>query len=109
MEGLLSNFNMVTIPHEMVGLERMSDYRGVRLERFHCTYSIVQCEKGSRQTRLLQDSIPLYSAHQSFRRISITPYHDISECILDNLALLHMYTLNLNCTYIRIGQRYTST
>ena len=29
---------MVTIPHIMVGLERMSDYRGVRLERFHCSY-----------------------------------------------------------------------
>ena len=27
---------MVTVPHKMVGLERMSDYRGVRLQRFHC-------------------------------------------------------------------------
>ena len=25
---------MVTVPHEMVGLERMSDYRGVGLQRF---------------------------------------------------------------------------
>ena len=29
--------NMVTVPDKMVRLERMSDYRGVRLERFHCT------------------------------------------------------------------------
>ena len=28
---------MLTVPHIMVGLERMLDYRGVRLERFHCT------------------------------------------------------------------------
>ena len=28
---------MITVPHRMVGLERMLDYRGVRLARFHCT------------------------------------------------------------------------
>ena len=28
---------MATVPHEMVRLERMLDYRGVRLQRFHCT------------------------------------------------------------------------
>ena len=27
---------MVTVPHNMVGLERMLDYRGVGLQRFHC-------------------------------------------------------------------------
>ena len=27
---------MVTVPHMMVRLERMLDYRGVGLERFHC-------------------------------------------------------------------------
>ena len=37
MECLLPYLNMVTIPHIMVGLERMLDYRGVGLERFHCT------------------------------------------------------------------------
>ena len=26
-EGLLAYINMVTVPHEMVGLERMLDYR----------------------------------------------------------------------------------
>ena len=37
-ECLLPYFNMVTALHEMVGLERMLDYRGVGLERFHCIY-----------------------------------------------------------------------
>ena len=31
---------MVTAPHIMVGLERMLDYRGDRLERFHCTKNL---------------------------------------------------------------------
>ena len=29
---------MVTVPHIMVELVRLLDYRGVGLERFHCTY-----------------------------------------------------------------------
>ena len=37
MECLLPYLSMLTVPHIMVGLERMLDYRGVRLERFHCT------------------------------------------------------------------------
>ena len=36
MECLLPYLSMVTVPHIMVGFERMLDYRGVRLERFHC-------------------------------------------------------------------------
>ena len=36
MECLLPYLCMVTVPHIMVGLERTLDYRGVRLERFHC-------------------------------------------------------------------------
>ena len=38
MECLLPYLCMVTVPHIMVVLERMLDYRGVRLARFHCTY-----------------------------------------------------------------------
>ena len=38
MECLLPYFSMVTVPHIMVGLERMLDYRGVGLKRFHCTW-----------------------------------------------------------------------
>ena len=37
MECLLLYLCMVTVPHIMVGLERMLDYRGVRLVRFHCS------------------------------------------------------------------------
>ena len=37
MECLLPYLCMVTVPYIMVGLERMLDYRGVRLVRFHCT------------------------------------------------------------------------
>ena len=41
MECLLPYFNMVTVPHQTVGLERMSDYRGVGLQRFHCRSVVV--------------------------------------------------------------------
>ena len=37
MECLLPYLCMVTVPHIMVVLERMLDYRGVGLARFHCT------------------------------------------------------------------------
>ena len=37
IECLLPYLCMLTVPHIMVGLERMLDYRGVGLERFHCT------------------------------------------------------------------------
>ena len=30
-------FNIVTVPHKMVGLEKLSDCRGVGLQRSHCT------------------------------------------------------------------------
>ena len=36
MKCLLPYLCMVTVPHIMVGLERMLDYRGVELARFHC-------------------------------------------------------------------------
>ena len=38
MECLLPYLCMVTVPHIMVGLERMLDYRGVGLAKFHCMY-----------------------------------------------------------------------
>ena len=37
MECLLPYLCMVTVPQSMVGLERMLDYRGVGLDRFHCS------------------------------------------------------------------------
>ena len=41
MKCLLPYLSMVTVPHIMVGLERMLDYRGVGLERFHCSEDCV--------------------------------------------------------------------
>ena len=42
---------MVTVPHIMVGLERLLDYRGVGLARFHCSSPCilfsVECWDGS--------------------------------------------------------------
>ena len=38
MEYLSPYLCMVTVPHIMVGLERMLDYRDVGLARFHCMY-----------------------------------------------------------------------
>ena len=38
MECFLPYLCMVTVPHIMVRLERMLDYRGVGLVRFHCTH-----------------------------------------------------------------------
>ena len=38
MECLLPYLCMVTVPHIKVGLERMLDYRGVGLGRFHCIF-----------------------------------------------------------------------
>ena len=39
MECLLC---MVTVLHIMVGLERMLDYRGVGLAKFHCMFVCIQ-------------------------------------------------------------------
>ena len=43
MECLLPYLCIVTVPHIMVGLERMLDYRGAGLAKFHCirVYAIV--------------------------------------------------------------------
>ena len=38
MECLLPYLCMVTVLHIMVGLERLLDYRGVGLARFHCSW-----------------------------------------------------------------------
>ena len=41
MECLLPYLCMVSVSHIMVGLERMLDYRGVRLARVHCIYTCI--------------------------------------------------------------------
>ena len=40
MECLLPYLCIVTVPHIMVELERMLDYRGVGLARFHCSFNM---------------------------------------------------------------------
>ena len=44
MECLSPYLSMVTVPGIMVRLERMLDYRGVGLERFHCTYILMNIQ-----------------------------------------------------------------
>ena len=40
IECLLPYLCMVAVPQKMVGLDRMLDYRGVRSERFYCSYVV---------------------------------------------------------------------
>ena len=42
MECLLPYLCMVTVPHIMVGIERMLSYRRVGLVRFYCMYTTQQ-------------------------------------------------------------------
>ena len=37
IQCFLVQSNMVSVPHNMVGLERILDYKGVGLQRFHCS------------------------------------------------------------------------
>ena len=60
MEWLLPYVCMVTVPHIMVGLERLSDYRGVGLGRFHCTWNVKKDSK-SFASSLLGSGIRLCS------------------------------------------------
>ena len=43
IECLLPYLCMVNVPHIMVGLEKMLDYRGVGLVRFHCIQLCKEC------------------------------------------------------------------
>ena len=51
MECLLPYLCMVTVPHIMVGLERMLDYRGVGLARFHCNNNYSKLDTNSMVAR----------------------------------------------------------
>ena len=61
MEYLLPYLCMVTVPHVMVGLERMLDYRGVRLARFHCTVQWRLNNSARRVERLESRTSPMKS------------------------------------------------
>ena len=45
MECLSPYLCMVTVPHIMVVLERMLDYRGVGLVRFHCNRNFLSTSR----------------------------------------------------------------
>ena len=53
MECLLPYLCIVTVPHIMVGLERMLEYRGVGLARFHYTEFFILPVVYSLQTDIL--------------------------------------------------------
>ena len=46
MECLLPYLCMVTVPHIMVGLETMLDYRGIGLAKFHCNLMLASSDLG---------------------------------------------------------------
>ena len=56
MECLLPYLSILTVPHIIVRLERMLDYRGVGLARFHCI--IIVCVNMSTYS-CLTHGIPL--------------------------------------------------
>ena len=66
---------MVTVPHIMVGLERMLDYRGVGLARFHCityVHTYLMCVTYPLDVENLDDPVFQYCTHtkwQSFDSI----------------------------------------
>ena len=59
MECLLPYLCMVTVPHIMVGLERMLDYRGAGLARFHCMYVRMTLSKIKWSLRVFRSVITL--------------------------------------------------
>jgi hypothetical protein len=68
---LLAYLNMVTVPHKMVGLERMSDYRGFTVQTGVC------CQ-GRVAMRMLGPT------HVGLQRCRITEVllHRIAQCVL---------------------------
>ena len=70
MECLLPYLCMVTVPHIMVGLERMLDYRGVGLERFHCIGFTISTESNS--TFLFQTKMNLAPNYCCFHVLQVS-------------------------------------
>ena len=69
MECLLTYLCMVTVPHIMVGLERMLYYRGVGLGRFHCiSFFVIRQSIVTLNTPAFSDFSYVYS----LRRIRCT-------------------------------------
>ena len=60
MECLLPYLCIVIVPRIMVGLERMLDYRGVGLARFHCTMSYVL----TTETQCCKQTLVAHTVHR---------------------------------------------
>ena len=82
---------MVIAPHIMVGLERMLDYRGVGLERFHCTLFTTEIHYVNR----VQDNITWIPLHTTIIT-NIRRYVRTGECTVTcHLhSLLQKYYVN---------------
>ena len=91
MESLLPYLCMVTVPHIMVRLERMLDYRGVGLERFHCTNLISSGEilyKSYPTSSESTSAFTHYSRFIFFHSVSVNECY--FPCITGSLALVKM-------------------
>ena len=80
--GIFVYSNMVTVPHKIVGLERMSENRSVGLQRSHCTH---------KHTSTLLYMYPQTHLYTSLHVPTNTPLH-FSTCTHKHTStLLYMY------------------
>ena len=73
MECLLPYLSMVTVPHIMVGIERMLDYRDVGLERFRCMYVCIHLHMNGLKKKIMHVHIYIHTACTHF--LCATPTH----------------------------------
>ena len=85
MECLLPYLCMVTVPHIMVGLERMLDYRGVGLARFHCMVFICMVQESYNYN---DSQVDLYIISGLWARLYITCSIIQSDITYPHLRLL---------------------
>ena len=74
IQCFLVQSNMVTVPHNMVRLERMLDYRGVRLQRFHC---IVQKDTIFIEIYSPVQSAKSYTSHIIYLAVGLRKFHTV--------------------------------
>ena len=75
MECLLPYLRMVIVPHIMVGLERMLDYRGAGLARFHCTVRWRLNDSARRAESLESRTSPMKSGRGLVHKNTSIPIH----------------------------------
>ena len=89
MECLLPYLCMVAVPHIMVGLERMLNYRGVGLERYHCIIELYLLPVPMIRTAVGEEETLLADMSEEM--------HALTEGITDiNSKSLHQYTTLLH-------------